>query len=168
MLTRLIYASEISAPLSPAAVQDLLAHARRNNDRRDITGMLVFNSRHFLQVLEGERQRLSDLYTRLVQDTRHQRLLLLGCESIGERLFADWHMGFAAVDAASAALYRRFSAVGHLDPQSLSGPAALALLLEFSRRGEAGDEARGTPSASHLRSPVASAAATAAPTLAST
>jgi hypothetical protein len=147
MLTRLIYASETSAPLAPAAVQELLAHARRNNDRRDITGMLVFNSRHFLQVLEGDRQRLSDLYGRLVQDTRHQRLLLLSCEAIGERLFADWHMGFAAVDAASAALYRRFSVVGRLDPQSLTAPAAVALLLEFSRRGEAGGEARGAASA---------------------
>ena len=102
----------------------------------DITGMLVFNSRHFLQVLEGERQRLSDLYTRLVQDTRHHLLLLLGSETLGERLFADWPMGFAAGDAVSAALYRRFSAVGHFDPSALSGPAALGLLLEFSRLGE--------------------------------
>jgi hypothetical protein len=148
MLTRLIYASETSAPLAPAAVQELLDNARRNNERRDITGMLVFNSRHFLQVLEGDRQDLSDLYARLVHDTRHRNLLLLGCEAIGERLFADWDMGFAAVDAVSAALYRRFSVVGRLDPRALTGPAALALLLEFSRRGASSSSTATAPAES--------------------
>ena len=123
-------------------MQDLLSNGRRNNDRREITGMTVFNSRHFLQVLEGDRQRPSDLYGRLVQDKRHQRLLR-GCEAVADRRFADRHMGFAAADASHAALRRRFGSVGQFDPQASIAPAARGLLRGFSRLGGRGGVATG-------------------------
>ncbi len=134
MLMRLIYASEATRPLGPSDVEALLAHARRNNARRDITGMLLFDSRHFLQVLEGGRRVLSDLYTALAHDPRHRNLLLLGCEAIEQRRFNDWDMGFAAADASRAQLYRRYSAAGQLDPSLLNGTTALALLADFARQ----------------------------------
>lgn len=133
MLMRLIYASETTRPLGPSDVEALLTHARRNNARRDLTGMLLFDSRHFLQVLEGGRRVVSDLYSKLAQDPRHQNLLLLACEAIEQRRFNDWDMGFAAADAAHAAVYRRHSAAGKLDPSLLSGSTALALLSDFAR-----------------------------------
>lgn len=135
MLTRLIYASEAAEPLDPTKVQALLDHARLSNRLRDITGMLVFDSRYFLQVIEGDRQQLSDLYGRFVQDTRHDRLMILSVEPVEERLFSDWSMGFAAIDSARRGLYLRYSSSGDFEPHQLSRQAALAVLLAFAREG---------------------------------
>ena len=133
MLSRLIYASEAAEALDPPKVQALLDHARAANRLRDITGMLIFDSRNFLQVIEGDRQLLSDLYGRFVHDTRHRRLLLISSEEIGERLFSEWSMGFAAAQPSRRGLYLRHGSTGNFEPHQLGSQAALALLLEFSR-----------------------------------
>jgi hypothetical protein len=136
MLYRLIYASEAADDLTPDSVQTLLDNARRRNRLRDISGMLVFDSRYFLQVIEGDRQVLSDLYGKLVQDTRHQRLLLIGFEPIVHRTFSDWSMGFAAADAQRRRLYLRHSPSARFEPHSLNATSALALLTELSHEAE--------------------------------
>lgn len=131
MLSRLIYASEAAESLNPDKVEALLAQARVNNERRDLTGMLIFNSRCFLQALEGDRETLSALYGRLTQDSRHRRLLLLSFEAIGERQFPGWSMGFAAADASHRTEYLRFGASSLFDPYRLTAPAALGLLTNW-------------------------------------
>ena len=133
MLTRLIYASEAAENLDPGKVQALLEHARRSNRPHDITGMLIFDRRYFLQVLEGDRQLLSDLYGRFVKDNRHRRLLILGVEATPQRLFSDWSMGFAAADESRRGLYLRHGSSGLFEPHSLSAEGALAVLQDFAR-----------------------------------
>lgn len=145
MLSRLIYASEVATPLSPELLQDLLVKARRDNRLRDLTGLMVFNNRYFLQVLEGERQQVSDLYARLVHDVRHRRLVLLGFEAVGERLFTDWSMGFAPADALRRGDYLRYSASSQFNPTTMSASAALALLVEWGRQVSAEPKEQGEP-----------------------
>lgn len=135
MLARLIYASEAATSQMPDSVEALLDHARRNNRLRDITGMLAFDSRYFLQAVEGGRQPLSDLYARLVQDPRHRRLMILSFETVLRRSFSDWTMGFAGADASRRGLYMLHGTSGQFEPYSLSGPAALALLTALGRGG---------------------------------
>lgn len=128
MPTRLIYASEACAPLNASAVDDILRNARAKNSRHDITGMLMFDRQAFLQVLEGDRQRLSELYVSLARDDRHRRLALLQCGPVDERLFAAWHMGFMAADAAHCRLLLRYTASSLFEPHRLTAAAALSLL----------------------------------------
>lgn len=132
MLARLIYASEAASPLTPESIQTLLARARRNNQLRDLTGMLAFDSRYFLQAIEGGRQPLSDLYARLVQDPRHRRLMILSFEEVPRRSFSNWNMGFAGADASRRGLYLRHGSSGQFEPYGLSGSAALALLTDLA------------------------------------
>ncbi len=143
MLSRLIYASVATEALNPEKVQTLLAQARNHNERHDITGMLIFNSRCFLQVLEGDREALNELYGRLTHDTRHRRLLLLGFEAIDERQFPGWSMGFAAADALQRTQYLRFGATSEFDPYRLTGPAALGLLMNWGRTAKSAERVKG-------------------------
>lgn len=133
MLIRLIYASETAATMGPAEVESLLADARRKNHLHDITGLLVFDSRHFLQVLEGGRQAISDLYGRLAQDPRHQRILLLQAEPIGQRSFVGWSMGFVAADALGRTKMLRHGSSSQFNPFQMTASAALALLTELGQ-----------------------------------
>jgi hypothetical protein len=128
MLTRLIYASEASDALNPERVEDILSTARQKNQLHDITGLLLFDSQFFLQVLEGSRADLSQLYSALVRDTRHRRLELLSCGPISERIFSDWSMGFAGAGAALAQLLLRQTSRRRFNPYQLSPEAALAIL----------------------------------------
>jgi hypothetical protein len=133
MLIRLIYASETAAPMGPTDIQALLSLARRKNRLHDITGLLVFDSRYFLQVLEGDRRVVSELYSRLAQDPRHKRLTIMQADPIDQRRFVGWSMGFAAADALGRGLMLRHGCSGHFDPLQLRASSALALLTEISQ-----------------------------------
>jgi hypothetical protein len=128
MLTRLIYASESTAALAPASLQALLDHARAANERRNITGMLAFDSRCFLQVLEGDRQAVNQVFSRIAADPRHRRVELLEMVTVQERAFAKWSMAFAAADAAGKEIFLRFGLEPIFNPYAMTGPAAVALL----------------------------------------
>lgn len=128
MLTRLIYASEPDAALSPDTVQSILEHARVANLRHNLTGMLTFDANGFLQVLEGRRDVVSRVYGRIAQDTRHRSLLLLEVTPIDERSFGRWTMGFAPATAARGELYLRFGVEPRFDPFRMTAAGALGLL----------------------------------------
>jgi hypothetical protein len=128
MLIRLIYASEVAAPLTPAAVRGIVERARAANQRRRITGVLAFDSQSFLQVLEGEREAVSEVFCHIAKDSRHRRVQLLESVAVDERQFASWSMGFAAADAHGRDIFLRHSGDDHFAPSSLTAKSALGLL----------------------------------------
>ena len=81
--------------MSDAALDDILEKARQNNERLDITGMLLYSEGAFFQVLEGERETVWDLYETIGQDPRHYGLILMFKRQISKRDFPNWSMGFA-------------------------------------------------------------------------
>ena len=128
MLTRLMYASETAEALNPATLQALLDHARAANERRNITGMLAFDSRYFLQVLEGDRQAVNEVFSRIAADPRHRRVELLEVAATDERRFARWGMAFAAADALRREFFLRWGTEPNFNPYTMTATAALALL----------------------------------------
>lgn len=98
-LMRLIYFSECS-DAKAVDVDKILEISRRNNKEKGITGFLVFDGQYFVQVLEGGRRVVSDLYLKIAGDGRHNNVVLVGFQQISERGFTNWSMGF--FDAASA------------------------------------------------------------------
>jgi len=139
MLTRLIYASEVVSTLNPVAVSQIVATASARNAKVQVTGMLAFDSRCFLQVLEGRRCVLSELFARIAADPRHRRIELIEVGPVDERAFARWSMGFAAADAANSALYLRFGGSDRFDPYAMSARAAVGLLCELGGRASGAD-----------------------------
>jgi hypothetical protein len=135
MLSRLIYASTVAKPLDPAGINLLLSQARLRNGLRGITGMLVFDSKYFLQAIEGSQRELSSLYSLLVNDPRHCDLMLIKFGRIESRLFPSWNMAFAPADAAHRAVFGRRMAGSRFDPYSLEASAAESLLIDFTTVG---------------------------------
>jgi hypothetical protein len=135
MLSRLIYASTVTTPLDPAAINLLLSQARLRNGLRGISGLLIFDSKYFLQGLEGSQRELSSLYSSLVQDPRHRDLILLKFGTIESRLFPSWNMAFAPADAAHRAVFGRRMVGSRFDPYTLHDASAEALLIDFATAG---------------------------------
>ncbi len=95
---RIIYCSRATTDLTGDDLVDLLAVARTRNDAVGLSGMLLYSSQSFLQVLEGERGALDATYERIKADSRHSNLRLLADVPVTNRLFAGWSMGFEHVD----------------------------------------------------------------------
>jgi hypothetical protein len=79
---------------------ELLTVARRINRDNDVTGLLLFDGRQFLQVLEGAEAKVREIFARIAQDPRHGDLDILFEESVETPQFEDWSMGFQALDGA--------------------------------------------------------------------
>ena len=61
MTYQLIYSSQATVPMSVAELEEILVDARAGNEKRNITGALVYIDGIFLQVLEGERETVLSL-----------------------------------------------------------------------------------------------------------
>lgn len=132
MLVRLIYASRASKPILHDQVESILASARKNNATRGITGVLCYSDAIFVQVLEGGREQVNQMYTRLQRDDRHHDLILLGYESIDVRQYSSWTMGKIPLDKINRSLLLKYSASGELNPYCVSNCATVALLNELA------------------------------------
>lgn len=100
VLCNIVYCSRASAEVDDAAVDRIIAAARRHNPALGITGMLVFGSGVFFQWLEGPRASLSQLMATLQADPRHRDMVVLSeVEEPRERLFPDWDMERVDPDA---------------------------------------------------------------------
>ena len=91
-LYRLIYASDTADYVDWTDLKDILLKSQENNERLDVTGILVMASGKFLQVLEGSRNHLNALYRKILQDSRHKDSRLVSYTPIHERHFSEWSM----------------------------------------------------------------------------
>ncbi len=91
MLSQYLYIS--TAPsLSRDEVDAILSSSARNNPARGITGLLLYNGRNFLQLLEGQGDELAGLMDRIANDPRHSGVSLLSNKEIAERTCPEWAM----------------------------------------------------------------------------
>jgi Sensors of blue-light using FAD len=104
-----VYASSATLDFSRDDLIELLKVCRRNNEARQITGMLLYKSGNFIQVLEGEREAVRAIYERIQVDSRHRGVLRMLEQNIEDRQFSNWSMGFSSLDALPAALRDNFS-----------------------------------------------------------
>ena len=131
MLVRLLYASRAAAPITTPVVDSILEKSRKNNARHGITGMLCFSEDIFLQVLEGGRDEVCELFNTIVRDPRHVGLRILSYEEIAERRFGGWTMGQVNSGKVNPSLLLKYATKVTLDPFNCPGQASMALLNEL-------------------------------------
>lgn len=131
MLVRLLYASNPAKQLDNGIVDSILETSRKNNPARGITGLLCFGEGLFMQVLEGGRDEVCELYNTIVRDARHANVRLLSYEEIPERRFGSWTMGQVNIAKVNPALLLKYAEKAVLNPFTSSGRASMALLEEL-------------------------------------
>jgi hypothetical protein len=101
-LISLIYASRSTECFHEHEIPDLLQQVRIANAKQEITGMLLYISGAFLQVLEGQPEMVDAVFSRILRDNRHTQVTLIGRESIPERAFEGWTMMHKTLDPVEA------------------------------------------------------------------
>lgn len=130
MLVRLLYASR-AVQANPDAIESILHQSREHNPASGVTGVLCYGSGVFLQVLEGGRETVSELYGHIQRDARHKDVVLLHFEEIEERRFGGWTMGEVNMTRINASILLKYGETPVLDPYAVSGRVSLALLQEL-------------------------------------
>lgn len=131
-LCRVVYYSErnMAAALD---VKQMISASQRNNAKTTISGFLVFDGACFLQVLEGSRHDVSATYHRIANDPRHQRILLLACSDVRERLFPGWSMGLhESTPERTKQVYLRYFATDKIDPLQVNVESLLDVMQDLA------------------------------------
>ncbi|MFT6733032.1 MAG: hypothetical protein ACJAS9_001217 [Polaribacter sp.] len=128
-LVRLVYTSRVTEQLNPDEIKSIIVSARSKNTRNNVTGLLCFNRKIFLQCLEGSREAVNETYHRILNDKRHSDILLLSYVEIIMREFDVWSMGYIPESKLTSPINLKYSGTPEFDPYKMSGESTHSLLL---------------------------------------
>jgi hypothetical protein len=135
MLVHCLYASRAVKPLTSSILDSILEQSSKNNPRLGITGLLCLTKNVFVQIIEGGRDEVNELFMTIVRDDRHRDICLLVFEEISQRRFGNWTMGQVEIDNINIALLLKHSEKAELNPFACSGRATMALLDDLVATG---------------------------------
>lgn len=117
MIWRIAYISRRCVPDDD--LEEILTEARARNASEDISGVLLADRTHFVQVVEGTRPAIADLTLRLMGDARHAEVRFLASGPDEVRWFSDWTMAFVVPGRQNGALKKRFATTDFASPADL-------------------------------------------------
>ncbi|MBA6327567.1 BLUF domain-containing protein [Colwellia sp. MB02u-6] len=92
MLSHIVYLSDSTNFINWSLIKDILLCSDENNKNKNVTGILFGHGINFLQVLEGDKIIIKNLYEHIAKDERHENIILLDFCPITERKFSGWSM----------------------------------------------------------------------------
>ncbi len=92
-----VYVSSAVVLLSDEELKNLLEVSRRRNRECDVTGLLLYVSGNFIQLLEGRQEDVLATRARIEADKRHRGIVPLLEGPCAKRDFPDWSMGFESI-----------------------------------------------------------------------
>jgi len=90
----LVYTSVARTPFSDGDLATLLMNSRATNRRLGLSGVLLHREGRFVQVLEGPEEAVLARYAVIAADPRHGDLAVVQRETVAERRFGSWSMGY--------------------------------------------------------------------------
>ncbi len=96
---QILYTSKALNPFTNDELHDLLDIARSNNSKKSITGMLLYCNSNFIQLLEGNKEDLLQLFEIISADKRHVEVNIVLEGGIEKSQFPDWSMGYKSLSA---------------------------------------------------------------------
>ena len=91
---QLTYKSEPFPWINIVDINEILQVAREFNSSEGLTGCLIYSKNLFVQILEGNKETIEELYGRIKIDKRHYNVQLLLTEKVEKRIFSDWAMAY--------------------------------------------------------------------------
>jgi hypothetical protein len=128
-LFHLIYVSSSNGLMNEEQLSDLLESIRPLNEKHSITGMLLYQEGNIMQIIEGEKKSITQLFRNIQSDHRHTRIIKLIEEPISSRNFSDWTMSYLNVSPVKIDGFSDFMLSGSFNEKKIS--TAKKLLLGF-------------------------------------
>jgi hypothetical protein len=97
---KLVYASKRRCD-DPAEIERMLATSRANNRADGLTGLLLYDDKRFLQLIEGDHDPIARCFLRIARSRLHAEIEIAVFEDSPVHLFANWDM--RSIDLGGAA-----------------------------------------------------------------
>ena len=88
----LSYISRKTNLINENQILDILSASQKNNSKLKISGVLIEYKNSFLQYLEGDPVLIYELFEKIKQDERHEKIFMVKFDKINERIFENWNM----------------------------------------------------------------------------
>ena len=133
-MIHLVYVSSATQEMSVEDLNYLLEQSRARNGKQNITGMLLYVGGNYIQVLEGSEKDVCEIYESILKDSRNKGNIIVEKESIKERDFPTWSMGFQSIENSEMEGYSRFL-VDDMKPADIANnrSAVVELLYLFKK-----------------------------------
>jgi hypothetical protein len=138
MLYTILYVSRAAKKMYDEQLDELLIQSREWNRTHGITGFLAYvegnlqnkTYHNFIQILEGTKPELKDLFSNIKGDYRHNNVNVIKSGNIIQRKFQNWDMAFERLDLVA---FPHLSEFFHLDPGILfsDGDCENSILMDF-------------------------------------
>ena len=135
-LYQLIYISRATQAFNHHELEALVDQSNNDNQKKDITGNLVYNGGVFLQLLEGDKNEIRALYEKIATDSRHTKVKEIYFSPAKYRLFKKWNMRLVDLEVeASKDLSGIRDILKNVDDRGKVNniAAPVVILKEFSR-----------------------------------
>jgi len=93
----IVYTSNSKDKLREKDLEQLLFQCQRNNSRNGITGLLLYIDGKFVQVLEGDKEKLEEVFKKIQLDHRHEKVNKLIEGESKKRNYSNWAMGYKSL-----------------------------------------------------------------------
>lgn len=108
--------------------------SNRNNQRLNVTGVLLCTKNHFIQFIEGEEKIVMELFAKIEKDKGHYNAKVRRSAVIDERHFPDWAMNVASIESINQALYGISHPSSDANPYHLSSDVLFGLLSSAAKQ----------------------------------
>jgi Sensors of blue-light using FAD len=99
-LHQILYCSFVAPGAPTTALDDILAHARMRNASESVTGMLLTDGQLYVQWIEGPKESVMGLWSRIQGDLRHHLIVKLFSQDVTERSYENWPMAYSQASRA--------------------------------------------------------------------
>jgi len=82
----------ISESVNLSDLVPITEFSKVSNKANNITGILSYSNGHYLQIIEGEDNKVGSVIKSIRKDNRHQNMIEVLDVEIEERFFSDWSM----------------------------------------------------------------------------
>jgi len=89
---RLYYMSSARPDLEKVEVNRMVAAAALKNALLNITGAIAYDGERFAQILEGEKNDVTDLMDTIRADNRHSGIVIMAEKPVDRRIYDGWGM----------------------------------------------------------------------------
>jgi hypothetical protein len=117
-LVQLVYVSTATTHNLEPELRNIQSTAVRFNSPADITGVLLYRSGRFIQLLEGPAPKVDTLYRSISGDPRHTDVTLLVRRPASARSASAWSMGVLNLDGIDADFEPIFEQISELGKTS--------------------------------------------------
>ncbi|QOD60322.1 BLUF domain-containing protein [Polaribacter haliotis] len=102
---QLNYHSKSIDNLSFTDLENILAEANTFNSSINITGCLIYHNNSFVQILEGEKKDVLEVFSKIKKDKRHHKVNVLWENKTDKRYFEEWNMAYYQPNVSNIKLF---------------------------------------------------------------